>query len=68
VAGDPISGLRWTRTTTGKLARQLRRLGIQVSAHTVGRLLAQMNFSLKTNRKNVESGFKRSPGHRAIPA
>jgi hypothetical protein len=64
VAGDPISGLRWTRTTTGKLARQLRRLGIQVSAHTVGRLLAKMNFSLKTNRKNVESGFKRSPGHR----
>jgi DDE family transposase len=40
-------------------------MGIQVSANTVGRLLAKMNFSLKTNRKNIESGFKRKPGHRA---
>ena len=65
VAGDPISGLRWTRSTTGKIARQLLHIGIQVSANTVGRLLAMMNFSLKTNRKNIESGFKRKPGHRA---
>jgi hypothetical protein len=65
VAGDPISGLRWTRSTTGKIARQLLHIGIQVSANTVGRLLAMMNFSLKTHRKNIESGFKRKPGHRA---
>ncbi|MGH9466878.1 MAG: ISAzo13 family transposase [Terriglobales bacterium] len=64
VAGDPISGLRWTRTTTGKIARQLLGLGIQVSANTVGRLLSKMKFSLKTNRKNIESGHKRAPGHR----
>ncbi|MGH8731171.1 MAG: ISAzo13 family transposase [Burkholderiales bacterium] len=65
VAGDPISGLRWTRSTTGKIARQLLCMGIQVSASTVGRLLAKMNFSLKTNRKNIESGFQRKPGHHA---
>lgn len=40
-------------------------MGIQVSANTVGRLLGKMNFSLKTNRKNIESGGKRPPGHRA---
>ena len=31
----------------------------------VARLLGKMNFSLKTNRKSIESGFKRKPGHRA---
>jgi hypothetical protein len=54
VAGDPMSGLRWTRKTTS--AEQLLRLGIEVSANTVARLLSQMGFSLKTNRKNIESG------------
>ena len=51
VAGDPISGLRWTRRTTAKIAGELACLGIEVGATPVGRLLRQMNFSLKTNRK-----------------
>jgi hypothetical protein len=34
-AGDPISGLKWTRKTTEKIARQLKRLGITVSRNTV---------------------------------
>lgn len=55
-AGDPISGLKWTRKTTGKIARQLRRLGIAVSRNTVGRLLRQMKFSLRTNRKTISAG------------
>jgi hypothetical protein len=41
-AGDPISGLKWTRKATDKIARQLKRLGISVSRNTVGRLLRQM--------------------------
>ena len=45
-AGDPVSGCKWTRKTTGKIAQQLRREGIRVSSKTVGRLLKQMNFSL----------------------
>jgi len=32
---------------TARIAQQLLRMGIQVSANTVGRLLAKMNFSLK---------------------
>jgi len=46
-AGDPVSGLKWTRKTTAKIAQQLKRISIQVSAKTVGRLLKQMNFSLR---------------------
>jgi hypothetical protein len=65
VAGDPMSGLRWTRKTTEKIAEQLLGLGICVSANTVARLLKEMGFSLKTNRKNIESGIRHKPGHRA---
>ena len=52
-AGDPISGLKWTRKTTAKIAQQLERLHILVSANTVGRLMRQMKYSLRTNRKNI---------------
>ena len=43
-AGDPVSGCKWTRKTTHKIAQQLKRAGIRVSANTVGRLLKKMNF------------------------
>ena len=65
VAGDPIDGTRWTRKTTQSIAEELSKLGIEVSANTVGRLLGEMHFSLKTNRKNIESGFRRKRGDRA---
>lgn len=55
-AGDPISGLKWTRKTTDKIARQLQRLGIAVGRTTVGRLLRQMKYSLRTNRKKICAG------------
>lgn len=60
-AGDPVSGCKWTRKTTGKIAKQLNRVGIQVSANTVGRLLKKMNFSLRVNLKCLESGLKNPP-------
>ena len=60
VAGDPVDGLRWTRKTTEKIADGLARLGIEVSARTVARLLAEMGFSLKTARKTIESGLVES--------
>jgi DDE family transposase len=59
-----MSGLRWTRKTTQNIAEQLTCLGIEVSPNTVARLLHQMGFSLKTNRKNIESGVKHKRGHR----
>jgi hypothetical protein len=55
-AGDPISGLKWTRKTTEKIARQLKRLGIAVSRNTVGRLLRKMKYSLRTHRQKISSG------------
>lgn len=52
-AGDPMTGLRWMRKTTEKVATQLSRLGIQVSARTVARLLRKLRFSLRVNRKKL---------------
>jgi hypothetical protein len=60
-AGDPVSGCKWTRKTTGKIAKQIERAGIKVSAKTVGRLLKKMNFSLRVNLKCLESGLKNPP-------
>ena len=60
-AGDPITGLKWTRKTRQKLADELARHGILVSAKTVGRLLKGMGFSLRLNRKTIESGIKNPP-------
>ena len=57
VAGDPVSGLRWTRKTTKKIAAELSALGIRVSRKTVAKLLKQMNFSLRTNKKKISNGW-----------
>jgi hypothetical protein len=63
-AGDPMTGLKWTRKTTEKLANELRRLGIEVSPNTVGRLLKKMRFCLRVNHKKIESGNKNPPSAR----
>jgi hypothetical protein len=52
-AGDPMTGLKWTRKTMDKIAQELRGLGISVSANTVARLLKQMDYSLRVNRKEI---------------
>ena len=52
-AGDPMTGLRWMRKTTAKVATQLRRIGIQVGARTVARLLRKLRFSLRVNQKKL---------------
>jgi Rhodopirellula transposase DDE domain len=57
-AGDPMSDWRWTHKTTVKIAGQLQRLGIQVGARTVARLLRKLRFSLRSNRKNISSGSR----------
>lgn len=56
VAGDPISGLHWTRKTRLKIAQQLKRTGIDISRTTVGNLLKKMDFSLHGNRKKLGTG------------
>jgi hypothetical protein len=60
-AGDPITGIKWTRKTTEKIAQELASNGVQVCANTVGRLLKQMGFSLRVNHKKIESGNKNPP-------
>jgi hypothetical protein len=54
-AGDPVTGLRWTKRTTRKIAEELNRAGIAVSDRTVARLLREMGFSLRVNRKSISS-------------
>ena len=54
-AGDPMSTRKWTRRTTAKIARELRRLRICVSRRTVGRLLHGLDYSLRVNRKQLGS-------------
>lgn len=57
-AGDPITGLKWTRKTTEKIAEELESIGIMVSANTAGKLLKKLGFSLRVNRKKIAHGGK----------
>ncbi len=65
-AGDPITGLKWTKKTTQKLAGELRTLGIkEVNRTSVGRLLKDLGFSLKVNHKKKALGVKNTAEARA---
>ena len=55
-AGDPMSDLKWTRKTTAKITDELTSFGISVSKTTVGKILKELKFSLKTNIKSIASG------------
>ena len=52
--GDPMSPLRWTCKSTRTLAKELTRLGFEVSCNTVGRLLRGCGYSLQANHKTIE--------------
>jgi hypothetical protein len=52
--GDPESPLRWTCTSTRKLADELGAQGHRVSARTVAELLVGMDYSLQATSKQVE--------------
>ncbi len=52
-AGDPVSGIKWTRRTTEKIAAELRAGGIEVCPNTVARLLRQLGFRLRVNHKKL---------------
>jgi len=51
VAGDPISGLKWTHRSLRKLQKALRRRGLGLALATIARLLHDRGFSLRTCRK-----------------
>ena len=48
-----MGGLRWTHKATRNLAATLTQRGIDISYVTVGRLLREMKYSLRTNRKRL---------------
>jgi hypothetical protein len=54
-AGDPITGLRWSRRTTTTITEELAKLGLAVSPNTVARLLHQMGYSLRLNHKQIST-------------
>lgn len=50
-AGDPTGGRKWVRSSLRHLSKALGKLGHQIGHTTVGRLLRDMGYSLKVNRK-----------------
>lgn len=53
-AGDPISGVKWTRKTLDKLAHALTtRYACPVGRETVRRLLEELDYTLRANRKRL---------------
>ena len=50
-AGDPISGIKWTRKTVRRLSRELRGRGLHIGRTTVRRLLRERGYALRVNRK-----------------
>jgi hypothetical protein len=64
-AGDPMGrrGL-WTAKRLAQISQELSRWGLSGCAHTVSRLLAQLDYGLHANRKSLSG--KQSP-HRDQP-
>lgn len=54
-AGDPITGLKWTKRSTEKISKELfSGYGIDISPNTVCSLLRDMGYSLRINHKRIE--------------
>lgn len=52
-AGDPITGLKWTRKTQRAMERILHRKGFMLSDTTIVRLLPDLGYALHANRKRL---------------
>lgn len=52
--GDPLSPLRWTCKSVGKLTKELNIKGYQIGTTKVCELLHELNYSLQSNRKTKE--------------
>ena len=52
--GDPMSSLLWTSKSLRNLSKELKRDGYGISHRTVGIMLRNMGYSLKSNRKKDE--------------
>ncbi|HKB35434.1 MAG TPA: ISAzo13 family transposase [Gemmataceae bacterium] len=56
IAGDPMNGKIWVRSSLSRLAGQLREQGFSVDRKTVWRILKRLGLSLKFNAKR-RKGF-----------
>ena len=52
-AGDPTSDQKWVRSSLRHLSESLGKPGYDIGHVTVGRLLKDLGYSLKTNRKRL---------------
>ena len=52
-AGDPLTGLKWTKKTSHTISRALKRQGYAVGEDTVRRLLKKRRYVLRANRKRL---------------
>jgi hypothetical protein len=62
-AGDPVSGIKWTRRTTDKVADELRSAGIDICPNTVAKLLKGLGYRLRVNAKELNR--QKDPGRDA---
>src|SRR5262249_5758546 len=53
VAGDPMSGVRWTHKSIRKLCAAQAQRGLPLGHGTLARLLKEQRYSLRTNRKRL---------------
>ena len=53
IAGDPMTGLKWTHKSIRKLCDALRKQRLPCGHGTVARVLHDQKFSLRTNRKRL---------------
>jgi hypothetical protein len=51
IAGSPMSEEKWVRASLSRLSRQLKESGYQIGPHTVARILRDMGFSRKSNKR-----------------
>lgn len=54
--GDPMTGTKWSRKAPAKVADCLNECCIRISASTVRRILLDLGYSLKGNKKSLSSG------------
>lgn len=52
-AGDPMTGLKWTRKTPAKISRALKRKRFKAGRTTVRRLMRERKYALRVNRKRL---------------
>lgn len=52
--GDPESSLRWTIKSIRTLSKELNKQGHKIGKSAVGNLLAELGYSLQSNKKKIE--------------